>query len=274
MIHEPGSVPFTYWTLDNNRIEAVAGGIVEETRLSIYVNVQEVATVMCSPLEQEALALGFLFNEGIINSMDEVGLIRANATRTTVDILLTRSDFSPPRRMVLTSGCGGGVSFQDLQRTHPALQTDFRTEPSVIFDLMRSMKGAARLYNKVRGVHTCIMGDKHGMLLSAEDVGRHNTIDKIAGKALMQQISTGDRILVTSGRISSEMLNKARVLGTPIVVSHTSPTSLTVGLADAWNICVVGYVRQQSMRVYTHPERLGLENVSIQMNRHQVVSTP
>jgi FdhD protein len=258
MDREPGALPCTYLTLNNDRVEAIAGGVVEEARLSIYVNAQEVATVMCSPLEQEALAIGFLFNEGIINAIDDVRLIQANVARTAVDVFLNRSDFSPPRRMVLTSGCGGGVSFQDLQQTHPALETPFTTTPEVLYDLMRAMKGAAHLYNQVRGVHTCIMGDNDGLLLSAEDVGRHNTIDKIAGKALHQGLPTRDRILVTSGRISSEMLNKARVMGVPVVASHTSPTSLTVGLAEAWNICVVGYVRQQSMRVYTHPQRVGL----------------
>lgn len=258
----PGAFPYTYLALSGDRLEAVPGGVVDELLLSIYVNVQELATLMCSPLDQEALALGFLFNEGVIRSLDEIRLIRPNASRTAVDIFLNRDRFDPPRRMVLTSGCSGGVTFQDLQRTHPPLQTERTTTPEVIFDLMRAMKSSAHLYNRVRGVHTAILGDESGLLLVAEDVGRHNTIDKIAGKALQAGIETRDRILVTTGRISSEMLNKARMMGVPLVASHTSPTSMTVRLAQAWQICVIGYVRQNSMRIYTHPERLALPPVS------------
>jgi FdhD protein len=259
---QPGALPYTYMTVNNGRTEIVEGGVVEEARLTIYVNGQELAALMCSPVDQEVLALGFLFNEGVIHSLEEIRLIQANAARTTVDIFLNRSEFDPPRRMVLTSGCGGGVTFQDLQHTHPALETDFHTEPETLHRLMRELKGAARLYNSVRGVHTAVLGDSGGLLIATEDVGRHNTIDKIAGKALVEGIRTRDRILVTTGRISSEMLNKARMLGVPVVASHTSPTSLTLGLAAAWNICVAGYVRQNSLRVYTHPYRLGLPATS------------
>ena len=255
--YNAGAQPYTYWLVEHDRVEAVEGGIVSESRLTIYVNAQELATVMCSPIEQEAMALGFLFNEGVIRALDEVRLIKANVARTSVDVFLDRAHFDPPRRMVLTTGCGGGVSFQDLQATHPPLAGKFVTTPKVIFALMRAMKGAARLYSQVRGVHTTILGDENGLLLSAEDVGRHNTLDKIAGKALLQGVDTRGRVLVTSGRISSEMLNKARQMGVPVVVSHTSPTGLAVELAAAWQICVIGYVRQNSMRIYTHPYRLG-----------------
>jgi FdhD protein len=255
----PGMQPCTYWNITPNEITPVSGGIVHEARLALYVNGQELATLMSSPLDQDMLALGFLFNEGIIQTREEVRLMKLNARSTGIDIILNRSQFDPPRRMVLTSGCGGGVSFQDLQAVYPALDTPFTIDPAVLLALMRTLKSEAQLYNRVRGVHTAVLGDATGrLLLSAEDVGRHNTIDKIAGKALDQAVQTRDRILVTSGRISSEMLNKARVMGVPVVASHTSPTSLTVQLADAWQICVVGYVRQGSMRVYTHPRRVGL----------------
>jgi FdhD protein len=99
------------------------------------------------------------------------------------------------------------------------------------------------------------------MLVSAEDVGRHNAVDKIAGKALSAGIETRDRIMLTSGRVSSEMLSKARRMEIPVVASRTAPTSIAVQLAQTWNICVVGYVRRGSLRVYTHPQRLGLREL-------------
>ncbi len=253
-----GAIPYTYWTVERDSAVLTDGGVIAEALLSLFVNGQELATLMCSPVDQEVLALGFLYNEGVIESLDEVRLIKANATSTSIDIFLNRAEFNPPRRMVLTSGCGGGISLQDLTVNHPPLDSNFTTTPEILQTRMRDLQGKAQLYNAVRGVHTAVLADKERVLVNAEDVGRHNTIDKIAGKALQLQIETRDKIILTSGRISSEMLTKARRLGVPVVASRTAPTSISVELAQAWGICIVGYVRRGSLRVYTHPERLGI----------------
>jgi FdhD protein len=254
-----GALPFTYWTLQpDHSLEATTGGVIQEVVLSLFVNGQELATLMCSPLDEEALTLGFLYNEHVIDHLDEVATLKANATRTAVDVMLTRTQFDPPRRMVLTSGCAGGVSLQDLTATHPPLQTDYQTTPDVILARMQDLQSQAYLYNAVRGVHTSVLANDERVLLGAEDVGRHNTIDKLAGKALQTNISTVDKLLLTSGRISSEMLHKARRMGIPVVASRTAPTSISVQLAQAWGICIAGYVRRDGLRLYTHPARLGL----------------
>jgi FdhD protein len=266
-VYEQGAVPYTYWSVKSDHIEAVEGGLIEEGLLSIYVNGQELATIMRSPVDQEALALGFLYNEGVIDSLDEVGLIRPNAIGATIDVFLRTSAFNLPRRMILTSGCGGGITFQTLAETYQALDSDLTITPQTLLDRMRDLNDSARLYQQVRGVHTSILGDENHLLLSAEDIGRHNTIDKLAGKALLAGINMRDLILITSGRISSEMLGKARQMGVPIIASRTAPTSITVQLAQAWNICVVGYVRQNGMRVYTHPRRLGLPDLPTSLDQ-------
>jgi FdhD protein len=130
--------------------------------------------------------------------------------------------------------------------------------PELLADLMRQLHLGANLYQRARGIHTAVLADKEKILIQSEDIGRHNCLDKLAGAALMENIETKGRILLSSGRISSEMINKARRLGTPIVCSRTSPTSLSVALAETWNMTIVAYLRQDRMRVYTHPERLGL----------------
>lgn len=257
-LYEPGAQPYTCWVVQQGAAEMSETGVIEESLVSIYVNGQELATVMCSPIEQEALAVGFLYNEGVIQSIDEVGLVKANVARTLVDVLLKRAHVEVPRRMILTSGCGGGVTLQHLTESYPALESDFVTSPQVITQRMRDLQGAAKLYSQVRGVHTAVLADSEKLLVSAEDIGRHNAVDKVAGKALMLGLDTQNGLLLTSGRISSEMLGKARRMGIPVVASRTSPTSISLRLGQAWNICVVGYVRQGGMRVYTHPERLGL----------------
>ena len=253
-----GALPFTYQVVEGDRVRLVDGGVIDEQLLSIYVNGESLATMMCSPVQLEALTVGFLYNEAVIDCADQIALLQLNQTKAVADVILTRGEVNLPRRMILTTGCGGGVTGQELSKDFPALDSSFQTEPAHILRLMRQLQGAARLYNAVRGVHTAVLGDEQGLLASAEDVGRHNAVDKVAGQALLDAIDTRDRILLTSGRISSEMLGKARRMGVPLVASRTAPTSVTVELAEAWRICVVGYVRQGGMRVYTHGWRLGL----------------
>ena len=255
---ERGALPYRYWVVEGDRAEVVAGGVIEEALVTIYVNAEELVTLMCSPVDEEALAVGFLFNEGLIERLEDVGIVQANAARTLVDVLLRKRSFTPPRRKIMTAGCGIGVTFRLLTERYPALVSAFETGPETVIRRMREMQGVARLYSQVRGVHTAALADETGILLVAEDVGRHNTIDKVAGKALLHGVPTADRILVSSGRISSEMLTKARIMGIPLVVSRTAPTSTSVQLAAAWDICIVGYVRSGGMRVYTAPHRLGL----------------
>ena len=211
----PGALPQRYWLIEQDQAQLTDGGVIEESLLDLYVNGQELATIMCSPLQQEALALGFLYTEGVIDSLAEVALVQANLPRTVVDVLLTRADFEPPRRMVLTSGCGGGVTLQHITESYPPLCSDFRAESSVIQQRMRDLQGAAQLYQLVRGVHIAVLADTQELLLSAEDVGRHNAVDKIAGMALQADVDPRDCLLLTSGRISSEMLSKARRMNIP-----------------------------------------------------------
>ena len=254
----PGAVACDYALVEAGEARVVPGGVIDESLLSIYVNGESLATMMCSPLQLRALAVGYLYNEGIIESAADIGHLQLNQVRSVADVILRSRDARLPRRMILTSGCGGGMTGQELSESQPALQSDYCASPELALRLMRGLQGAAKLYQAVRGVHTAALGDASGILVSAEDVGRHNAVDKVAGEALLAEIDTRERILLCSGRISSEMLGKARRMGVPIVVSRTAPTSISLALAEAWRICVVGYARQRSMRVYAHGWRLGL----------------
>jgi FdhD protein len=236
--------------------QEVEGEVVEEALVCISVNGQELATFMCSPFKLEQLALGFLYNEQLIASLDDVRSVHVSKSDSCVDIWLRDLSFERPERAIITAGCGGGITFDDLSQKHEPLHSTVTASPEQLAGLMRRMHLGASLYQKARGIHTAVLAEEDRILLQVEDVGRHNCLDRLAGEALMQAVDTTDRILMSSGRISSEMINKARRLQTPIVCSRTSPTALSVGLAQRWNITLVAYLRQNRMRIYSHPERL------------------
>lgn len=251
-----GTEPVHYLSINGDDAQEIDGEVVAEAMACISVNGKELATFMCSPVDLELMALGFLYNEGLIERMDDVRSVHVSKNRTCVDVWLQDPQVTLPRRQIVTAGCGGGVTFDDLSQQHPSLVSDLRAAPQQLASLMRQMHLGAEMYQRARGIHTAALASGDEILLQVEDVGRHNCLDKLAGAALRDGIETRDRIILSSGRISSEMLNKARRMQIPIVCSRTSPTSLSVALAAAWDITVVAYLRQDRMRVYTHPTRI------------------
>ncbi len=255
-IKSQGIRPTTYVLYKGDTAAAVESAVIEEALVCISVNGRELATFMCTPHRLEELALGFLRSEGFIHSLAEVEVLHLAESKTCVDIWLHDLSFTPPKRAIITSGCGGGVTFDDLSRRFPPLNTATSISPAQVSSLMQRLHQAAELYQEVRGVHTSALSDGQELLLVAQDVGRHNTIDRLWGQALQRGVETEGRILLASGRISSEMLRKAAKMKTPIVISRTSPTSLSVELGRAWNITVIGYARGNTFRVYSAPERV------------------
>lgn len=256
LILERGVRPAHYVTVHAGQAQEIDGWVVEEAQICISVNGAELATLMASPRDLREMAVGFLANEGLIDSLDEIRHVDVSNNGTCADVWLHDLAFEKPRKFVITSGCGGGLTFDDLSAQHAPLASQLTASPAQLAALMRQMHLGAALYQQARGIHTAALAAGNEILLQVEDIGRHNCLDKLRGAALLQGIETRDRVLLSSGRISSEMINKARRLGAPIVCSRTSPTSLSVALAAAWNITLVAYLRQDRMRIYTHPERV------------------
>ncbi|MEW6406037.1 MAG: formate dehydrogenase accessory sulfurtransferase FdhD [Chloroflexota bacterium] len=253
----PGAVP-TSWHEYRDGWTEQDGEVIEEALISIYVNGLEIATIMATPRDQDLLALGFLKNESLLESLDEVEILYIGENGCCVDLWLNHT-FVKPGRVVITSGCGGGVTFDDPAVGIAPLQSDVHIEPNLLRQAFRQLQPPNSLYARSRGVHAAGLLDpaSERLLALAEDVGRHNAIDKLTGACMKQGIETRERVLLVTGRISSEMMRKAALMGCPIVASRTSPTSMSVEMARAWNITLVGYVRQGSMRVYSCPGRVG-----------------
>jgi FdhD protein len=232
---------------------------IVEAPVSLTVNGETWITFMCTPTDLEAMAVGFLYDEGVIESMHEVVDVRVCEHGDNVDVWLARSAQQPTswRR---TSGCTGGVTAVDLL-THPGISFDPNRPkfgPDTIGYLVDMLFESQELYRETGGVHTSALSDGQRILLSAEDIGRHNTLDKIAGLCLMRNVWPETRILITTGRISSEMLQKAARLQASILVSRTSPSSLSIDMAERYGITLVGYARRQQFNVYSNAQRVGL----------------
>ncbi len=240
-----------------NLWRATEGEVIEEAALALYINGQEWVTLMCTPVGLEQLVLGFLSAEGIIERLEDVELLDITHKGAVADVWL-RYSVTLPQQRVLTSGCAGGTTFVDLAATRSPVQYIRQVTQEQVLALMQQLQDAAVLYSRSQGVHTSALSDGERLLAVAEDVGRHNTLDKVRGECLQQGIPTAGCILLTTGRISSEMLRKAADMEAPVIVSRTSPTSLSLSLAEAWGITLVGYVRGRRMRVYTEAWRLGL----------------
>jgi len=249
-----GAVPTIYHSVDREW-QTVDGQVIQEALVSLHVNGQELATIAATPIRQDWLAVGFLANEGMITSKDEVRAVHICPSGLCVDVWLTH-EIEMPRKRILTSGCGGGVTFDDLTGAQPPLDSDLTLPAGQLHHLMEQLTSVARLYHRTRGVHASALFRNGEMLSSAEDVGRHNTLDKVRGDCLLRGVDTRGSILLSTGRISSEMLNKAAKMGCPIVASRTSPTSLSIQLARAWNMTLVGYLRRGKLLVYANEWRL------------------
>ncbi len=252
---DESAYPVAYTAYMAGKARAESGALPVEEAVTLYVNAQPLVTLMCTPTLLDALALGFLFNEGFIRSSDDVVVLRPCGGGRCVDVWL-RFDIEIPERRVLTSGCSGGTTFDDLAGARSRVETDVRVGSQDVVRLMDELARRAALHQRSGGVHTAALASGGRMVCLAEDVGRHNALDKVAGLCLQERRSPRGGILLSSGRISSEMVQKAARMEVPLVISRTAPTSLAVQLAAAWGITLVGYARRDGFRVYTHPERV------------------
>jgi FdhD protein len=238
-----------YLRIRGNRTDEVAGEVVREQPLIVYVNGEKFLTLLCSPMKLEELVVGYLWMEKVIGGLDEIERLEVSPVDGRADVVLTHPVTLPTER-ILTSGCGGGITFRIDHRLFPRLHSSLRVRPEQLALRMKELFAAAVHYKESRGIHGAGLGDVDRLLISAEDVGRHNAVDKVKGEALRRGIPTTDRILLSTGRISSEMLLKAARMGVPVVASRTSPTEMAVALAEQLNITVCGYVRPESLNLY------------------------
>ncbi len=254
MIPSPDQ-PHTIWRYSAPGFEELSGRVITETNVTLSVNGEEWLTFACTPTNLEALALGFLFNEGFIRHASEVAIVAPCDSGCNIDVWLNKS-VERPKQWRRTSGCTGGVTSDQAPRPMPAAIDQHVYPAETILNAMNQLLEVQQLYRETRGVHCSAISDGQSVRFLAEDIGRHNTLDKLAGMLLLQPETLLHRIILTTGRISAEMLQKSALLEASLVISRTSPTTLSIEHAEQLGITLVGYARRDQFSIYSHPERV------------------
>lgn len=236
------------------------GRMPQERPVTVFMNDVEVATMQATPDCLEELAAGFLVNEGLLADRSALRSIGADHKRGLVYV---ETDEEVPdeltyRRRYLTSGCGKGVTFSSVghARDLAPVESDLRVAADTLHAWMREMNASATKYRDTGGMQACALARADGVLLVREDVGRHNAVDKVLGRAWLDEVPTHDAVLLSTGRLSYEMAVKAAKARVPVVASKSAVTDLAAQIAGDLGITVVGYARGGGMVVYTHPERI------------------
>ena len=239
----------------------VGKDVIGEISLKIFINSTEYASLLCLNQLTEELALGFLYSEGVIDKIDDVASITYNERlfAVMIDLALGRSVEKCESLRSVTSGCGKCFTY-----INPLKHDKFLPVPNQdrfpLRNILRSMKEFERrseIYKTIGGVHSVLFQHDDFSVFN-EDIGRHNCFDKIAGVLLRngKMNLVGNGMMFVSGRVSSEIITKVIRLGTPILVSRSTPTAAAVNLAKKYNVTLLGYVRGNSGYVYSGEERL------------------
>ena len=252
---------FEYVKYESGEWQLEASEVIVEQPVTLTVNGEPWLDLLCTPIDLEAMAVGFLFNEGVIDRREEILDVRVCPTADNVDVWLKHS-VEKPEKWSRTSGCTGGLTSVSertnggRQNAPEVTQGEITLDPDQVRRLVGELFEVQDLYKKSGGVHTSALSDGNAILAVAEDIGRHNTLDKLAGHCLLEAISPRPWVLLTTGRISSEMLQKADRIGAQVVISRTSPSSLSIEMAEQRGITLIGYAHRNRFKVYTHNHRL------------------
>jgi FdhD protein len=248
--------PIKYVHCNSSNHQIQAGKIIAEMPVSLTINGELWITFMCTPTDLDALAVGFAYNEKMIEGISEVESVQVCDTKENIDLWLSHS-VDRPRNWMRTSGCTGGLtSVNNTGIKSTPMTNGYVVSAKDICHLVDSLYKDQKLYRVTGGVHTSCLSDGNEIILSCEDIGRHNTLDKIAGKYLIERIELPHKFILSTGRISSEMLQKAARIGASFVISRTSPSSLSIELAEKLGITLIGYAHRNQFNIYSHPERV------------------
>ena len=248
----------------NEHGERGTTSIPAERPLTVYVDKRELVTLMTLGAHPELLVLGYLRNQRLVRSADEVESISVDwevgaaavKTRSGIHKLKERT-----ARRVVTTGCGQGSVFGGLMDEIESISLgDASITQAQLYGIVNAIRQKESTYKSAGSVHGCALFQGEELLLFVEDVGRHNAIDTIAGWMWMQRMESGaDKVFYTTGRLTSEMVIKSAQMGVPVVVSRSGITQMGHEIAQRLDLCAIGRATNRHFLCYTAPHRLHLQ---------------
>lgn len=234
--------------------------IVREVGITIFLNGQEYVTTVCSPYSFDVLVAGFLLVEGIITKKEDLLEINYLEEKGQVWVETKHPVYAKDpfrKRYLASSGERGRFASHFIGESGlGTIDTNVKVSISQIYALNKRREALGTVFRKTGGTHGVALCNPNEVLFFYEDIGRHNALDKVLGRALLEDVGISDKIIFLSGRISSEMVFKVARAGVPMIFSKSAPTNLALDMAESLNITVVGFVRQNCLNIYTHPERI------------------
>ena len=248
------------WRIREGVGESIEDPVTRESPLTIILNDRELVTLLCTWEHVDELAVGFLQSEGFIKAGDDIPDVRIDEEQGSAIVKTARQAAVAEQTFLkryITTGCGKGTSFYNLSdAVCRPVETGFTVTSAQIFKLMTEAQRMSEMFKITGGVHSSAVCTGDNILFFREDIGRHNSVDKLTGRCFYDRIDTADKILITTGRISSEIMIKAAKMGMPVIASRSAPTDLAVKYAADLGVTVAAFVRNRRMNVYTHPERV------------------
>lgn len=252
---------YTITKYKDGQFHDVEDVIVNEFPLTIYVNDMEFATMVCTPTHFEEMVVGFLASEGVIRSYNDIHSLSIDESRGYAYVMLkvnmtTNQEYYTKRFIGSCCGKSRQFYFHNDARTAKTSMSSTTISATQSIALMNQMQNSSQVFLETGGVHNAALCSPDEMLAVRTDIGRHNALDKLYGYSILNRVPVRNKIIVFSGRISSEVLLKAAKIGVGIVLSKSAPTDLAIKLAKDLNITAVGFIRGKSFNVYSCPERI------------------
>ena len=237
------------------KVSRILEPVVRENPVEIFLNGRKVATIACTGIYLDELAVGFLRSIGAIRTPEEITTITPSPEGSRVDVLTTGETPSgtvSTELFVLSSGAKTKGSGKRKDR----ITSDTSLSAKKAIEFMEELLTSSRLHKETHGTHCSALADTERIIVLRDDIGRHNTIDMLGGYALLNGIDCSDKIIVKTGRVSSEIAQKAWTLGIPIMISHSVPTSEAIGILEDADITLIGHVRGKTFKVYSSERRV------------------
>ena len=234
--------------------------VVNEQPLTLYLNAQEILTMMTIGDYPDLLAVGYLLNQHMLHADDEITAIEHDEDIQTIVVRTKRrTDYEDKlKKKTQSSGCAQGTIFGDIMDDFDAIELnkDVRIKTSWLYDLQKTINTTPSIYLKAGAIHGCVLCKDNVPLIYVEDVGRHNAVDKIAGYMFLNNISAEDKIFYTTGRLTSEMVIKTAKMGIPVLLSRSGFTAWGVDLAKQVGMTLIGRLRGKRFTILAGQERV------------------